>query len=180
MSPDDSSGVNNPAAPEPQHEANDDQKRSTRKRGPISRFLEAMLAETSALIVQNIEGESFCLQTLYPERESPEEDTFYPYKATADPDTMYMYQAMKEPDRDKFVQAIENEWNDQYENGNFTVMLRSKVPKDKTILPTVWQMQRKRDIKTREVKKYKAGLNIDGSRMKPGVDYGQTYTPIAS
>ena len=180
MSPNGSPDADNPAAPTPQHEENDDRKRSTRKREPISRLMEAMLAETSALTVQNIEGEIFCLQALYPERESPEEDAFYAYKATADPDTMYMHQAMKEPDRDKFVQAMEKEWKDQYNNGNFSVMLRSKVPKDKTILLTVWQMRRKRDIKTREVKKYKARLNIDGARMKPGVDYDQTYAPVAS
>jgi hypothetical protein len=56
---------------------------------------------------------------------------------------MYMHQAMKEPDRDKFIQAMEKEWNDQSKNGNFTIMLRLQVSKDKTILPAVWQMRRK-------------------------------------
>jgi hypothetical protein len=102
-----------------------------------------MLAETSALTVNNIEGEIFCLQALYPKHTSPEKDPFYVYKASADPDTMYMHQAMKEPDRDKFIQAMEKEWNDQSKNGNFTIMLRLQVPKDKTILPAVWQMRRK-------------------------------------
>jgi hypothetical protein len=97
-----------------------------------------MLAERSALTMQNIEGEIFCLQALYPECTSPEKDLFYVYKATADPDAMYMHQAMKEPESDKFIQAMEKEWNDQYENGNFTIMLRSQIPKDKMILSTVW------------------------------------------
>jgi hypothetical protein len=41
-------------------------------------------------------------------------------------------------------------------------------------------MRRKRDIKTRAIKKYKARLNIDGSRMKYGKHYDQTYAPVAS
>ncbi len=49
-----------------------------------------MLAETSALTVNNIEGEIFCLQALYPKHTSPEKDPFYVYKATADPDTIIL------------------------------------------------------------------------------------------
>jgi hypothetical protein len=93
---------------------------------------------------------------------------------------MYMHEALKQSDRKKFIRAMEKEWNDQYDNGNFSIIHKSKVPKDKTILPTVWQMKRKRDIKTRQIKKYKARLNIDGSRMKHGKDYDQTYAPVAS
>jgi hypothetical protein len=35
-------------------------------------------------------------------------------------------------------------------------------------------MRRKRDAKTGEIKKYKACLNIDGSRMKFGEHYNET------
>ena len=41
-------------------------------------------------------------------------------------------------------------------------------------------MCRKRDIKTRLIKKYKARLNIDGSKMKQGLHYDLTYAPVAS
>jgi hypothetical protein len=41
-------------------------------------------------------------------------------------------------------------------------------------------MKRKRDIRTQEVKKYKARLNIDGSRMRAGEHYDLTYAPVAS
>jgi hypothetical protein len=71
------------------------------------------------------------------------------------------------------------EIDDQMKNGNFTLMKRADVPKDKTVLPAVWQMKRKQDIKTRQVKKWKARLNIDGSRMKKGIHYDQTYAPVA-
>ena len=68
---------------------------------------------------------------------------------------------------------------DQMKNGNFSKILRSKVPKGKTILPSVWQMKRKRDIMTRAIIKYKARLNVDGSRMKKGLHYEETYAPVA-
>ena len=54
------------------------------------------------------------------------------------------------------------------------------VPKNATLLPAVWQMKRKRHIKTRKVYKWTAQLNIDGSRMVHKRDYYQTYAPVAS
>ena len=41
-------------------------------------------------------------------------------------------------------------------------------------------MKRKQYIKTRDIKKWKALLNIDGSRMKKGIHYEETYAPVAS
>ena len=48
------------------------------------------------------------------------------------------------------------------------------VPKNATLLPAVWQMKRKRHIKTQKVYKWTARLNIDGSRMFHKRDYDQT------
>ena len=101
-------------------------------------------------------------------------------KASTDPDTMYRHEAMKEPDYVEFLKAMEKEVQDQMGNGNFRLVKRSSVPKTATLLPAVWQMRRKRDIRTRMIKKYKARLNIDGSRMKKGIDYDQTYSPVAA
>ena len=101
-------------------------------------------------------------------------------KASVDPDTMYLHEAMNQPDRSKFLRAMEKEANDQYENGNFEIVRRDTIPKGTKVLPMVWQMKRKRDIMTRAIKKYKARLNIDGSRMQKGVHYDQTYAPVAS
>jgi hypothetical protein len=69
---------------------------------------------------------------------------------------------------------MEKEIKDQFENGNFTVIRKTEVLDGHTILPAVWQMRRKRDAKTGEIKKYKACLNIDGSRMKFGEHYNET------
>jgi hypothetical protein len=41
-------------------------------------------------------------------------------------------------------------------------------------------MKRKRRVKSHEVYKYKARLNLDGSQMHPGEDYYMTYAPVAS
>ena len=63
---------------------------------------------------------------------------------------------------------------------NFSVIPKSELPQGAKVLPAVWQLQRKRDIKTRKIKKYKARLNVDGSRMQKGVHYEQSYAPVAS
>ena len=75
---------------------------------------------------------------------------------------------------------MQKEVDDQLGNGDFLLIKRIKVPKGWIILPAVWQMKCKHDIKTCEVKKYKARLNINGSRMKAGEHYDQTYPPVAS
>jgi len=93
---------------------------------------------------------------------------------------MYHHQAMRQPDAAAFRKAMDTEIKDQMNNGNFTVMRRSKIPEDAAILPTVWQMKRKRDIKTGKIIKHKARLNIDGSRMKKGIHYEETYAPVAN
>jgi hypothetical protein len=100
------------------------------------------------------------------------------FKATSDPDTMYLHEAMKEPDKKEFLVAMQKEVTDQAKNSNFTITHWSQVPKKATILPTVWQMKQKRNIRTRQVKKYKARLNIDGSHMKKGIHYDKTYAPV--
>ena len=66
------------------------------------------------------------------------------------------------------------------DNGNFPIINRNQVPKGSTILPCVWQMKRKCRIITRKIKRWKARLNVDGSRMKKGVQYDKVYAPVAS
>ena len=148
--------------------------------------LVAMSTEIRQLTKDNIEGELLCLEALFPNHEQEynqirlEQDPLYAYKATSDPDTMYLHQAMREKDADQFKAAMIKEVNDQMKGKVFSMIPISEVPKGKTILPSVWQMRRKRDIKTKEIKKYKARLNIDGSRMIKGQHYDQTYAPVAS
>ena len=85
---------------------------------------------------------------------------------------------MKEPDREEFIKAMEKEINSQVKGEIYSLIHNSEVPKRDEILPAVWQMHRKREILTRRIKKYKACLNIDGSCMKKGIHYDQTYAPV--
>ena len=142
------------------------------------RLMKLMITEISESTKDAIQGEIFCCEALFPDEENGEHPLMI-FKASADPDTMYMHQAMKEPDRAEFIEAMKKEVKDQMDNGNFSIVLASTVPKGTTIFPAVWQMKRKRDIKTRKVKKYKARLNVDGSRMRQGIHYDQSYAPVA-
>ena len=125
-----------------------------------------------------IQGEIFAQPAI--SNELSDNDQLIAMKASTDPDIMYLHQALRQPDKIKFIEAMKKEVQDQMDNGNYTVVERAKVPQGKSILPAVWQMRRKRDIKTQAVKKYKARLNIDNSRMKKGIHYDQTYSPVAS
>jgi hypothetical protein len=148
---------------------------------PIHKTLEAMRAEISKATQSDVEGEIFCYVAMFPNDDRWAYcDPLIAYKAVSDPDTLYYHQAMKEKDRERFQESMLKEVTDQFDNGNFTVIPKSEVPKGQTILPAVWQMRRKRDAKDGSIKKYKARLDIDGSRMKRGEHYNETYAPMAS
>jgi hypothetical protein len=44
----------------------------------------------------------------------------------------------------------------------------------------VWQFKRKRDLRTGAIKKHKARLCLDGSKQTKGVDFWETYAPVAT
>lgn len=153
-----------------------------RKRMRPLKFLLAMT--TTMFSAQRVPGELFSSEALSDSNQgkslNENRGPIYAYKSISDPDTMYLHQAMREQDRDEFLKAMDKEVDDQMENGNFRIVPMSTIPKGKLILPAVWQMKRKRDIRTREIKKWKARLNLDGSKMKAGEHYDQTYAPVAS
>ena len=100
------------------------------------------------------------------------------YKASSDPDTMYYHQAMREPDKEKFQEAIQKECNDHLKETNLSLILKDELPKNATLLSSVWQMKRKRKPSTGEITKYKARLNVDGSQQIKGIHYEETYAPV--
>ena len=73
--------------------------------------------------------------------------------ASNDPDVFYHHEAMRESDHEHFLKEMEKEITDQWDNGNFRLIKRSKVPPDKNILPGVWALRRKRGVLTQAVKK---------------------------
>ena len=131
----------------------------------------------------DVEGEILSFQALFPDghvQMEMETNPLLAYKAHADPDTMYLHEALREDDKEQFIQAMKKEVQDQIANKNFTIIHKDKVPKGEHILPMVWQMRRKRDIKSRQIKKHKARLNVDGSKMIKGLHYNESYSPVAS
>ena len=146
---------------------------SRREKQPSKRLIEVMYMEIECNA--KTEGEIFAYETMYPRGSglACPQSPLLTYKASTNPDTMYMHEV-------KFLKAMEKEVEDQMKNGNYSIINKNDVPKSSTILPVVWQMKQKCDIKMREVKKYKARLNIDGSKMRPGVHYDLTYAPVAS
>jgi hypothetical protein len=101
-------------------------------------------------------------------------------KSTSDPDTMYLWQAQKEEDFPQFQAAMQKEIDDHTSRGNWKLIPRKDLPKGATVLPSVWAMKRKRRISTREIYKWKARINIDGSKQVKGVHYEQTYSPVVA
>ena len=126
----------------------------------------------------NVEGEHLSCATMT--HESAEEgNPILAYKAL-NPDILRLHKAMKAKDQKDFKAAMEKEVSNQIANGNFSIIPRSKVPTGFHVFQGVWTLVRKRDMLTREIKKYKARLAFDGSRMREGEDYDKTYAPVAS
>jgi Reverse transcriptase (RNA-dependent DNA polymerase) len=103
----------------------------------------------------------------------------YSYAASSDPDVLYLKDAMKADDSEQFVKAMQDEVQAHVQNNNWILVHKSKVPANRKILPAVWVFRRKRDIATRIVKKWKARLNLHGGKQVKGLDYWETYAPVA-
>jgi Reverse transcriptase (RNA-dependent DNA polymerase) len=100
--------------------------------------------------------------------------------ASTDPDVMYYHQILKEPDKQQFIDAMQKEIQGHNENNNWELVPRQSVPKHIRILPTVWAMRRKRRLTDGTVYKWKARINVDGSKQTYGVNYWDMYAPVAT
>ena len=102
------------------------------------------------------------------------------FAAIANPDILYWDQAMKAPDRDKFIEAVRTELDGHEQMGNYEPIPLNEVPKGTKLLDMVWSMRRKRKIKTQEVYKWKARLNVHGGQQVHGVHYWDIYAPVVT
>ncbi len=100
--------------------------------------------------------------------------------ASKDLDAMYFHKAMREPDREQFKGAMKQEVEAHIRNEVWELIKKSAVPKGHKIMPSVWSVKRKKKIATREIYKWKARLNIDGSKQEEGVKFWETFMPVAS
>ena len=102
------------------------------------------------------------------------------FAATTNPDILYWDQAMKAPDRDKFIESVPIELDGHEKMGNYEPVPLNEVPAGTRLLDMVWSMRRKRKIKTQEVYKWKAQLNVHGGQQVHGVHYWDTYAPVVT
>jgi Reverse transcriptase (RNA-dependent DNA polymerase) len=79
----------------------------------------------------------------------------------------------------KFVQVMQDEIKNHIDNANWIPIRRSDIPPDNRVIPSVWAMRRKRRLVDGSVSKWKARLNVDGSKQVYGTNYLETYAPVA-
>ena len=95
-------------------------------------------------------------------------------------DTLYFHQAMAQEDSGDFVEAVVKEVNGHVDNSHWKLVPIESVPEDTDILPSVCSMQRKINIVTNEITKYKARLNVHGGKQTFGENYFDTYAPVVT
>lgn len=149
--------------------------RSMRTKTPIERLTYAHCVETESVIHPH--DVSQIIPSV--EQSQPVLD-FVTHAATMDPDTLYLHQARKEHDWKHFREAMRIEVNAHISNNSFVLYPREKVSDPADILPAVWAMKRNRRVAMGEVYKWKARLNIDGSKQFEGRHYNASYSPVAS
>jgi hypothetical protein len=141
-------------------------RRSQRTWKPTARVLESLQQQDMAL--------PMCMQAaVYDTEYQTIIDDINPITllAQTDADTMYWDQALKQPDAEQFIEAAIKEVSTHQQNGHWRVIPREDVPKENKVLDSVWSMKRKRRVKTNEVYKHKARLNVHGGQQELGVNY---------
>ena len=98
---------------------------------------------------------------------------------TKDPDTMTLQEALRQEDRDEFLKAMKKELEDHINRKHWKVVPLSAVPKNRTPIPMVWSMKRKRNP-LGDIIKWKARLCAGGHKQIHGLDYWSTYSPVVS
>ena len=102
------------------------------------------------------------------------------FATTDNPDILYWDQAMKAHDCNKFFEAVRVELDRHEKMGNYEPIPLDKVPRGTTLIDMVWSMRRKWRIKTQEVYKWKARLNVHRGQQEHGVHYWDTYAPVVT
>ncbi len=95
-------------------------------------------------------------------------------------DVMYLHQALRQPDSKEFVEAVIKVVNGHVDNDHWKLISSTEVPEGTEVLPSVWAMQRKRDLTTGKVTKQKARLNLHGGKQEFGTNYYKTYAPVVT
>jgi hypothetical protein len=95
-------------------------------------------------------------------------------------DVMYLHQALRQPDSKKFAEAVIKEVNGHVDNNHWKLIPCTEVPEGTEVVPSIWAMQRKRDLTTAKVTKHKARLNLHDGKQEFGTNYYKTYAPVVT
>lgn len=95
-------------------------------------------------------------------------------------DTLYLHESKKQSDWNKFSNAMDEELQRHLIDKNMEICQINKKANDIPILPSVWTLSRKRKMIDGKIYKYKARVNVDGSRQIKGIYYDESWSPVAS
>jgi Reverse transcriptase (RNA-dependent DNA polymerase) len=98
---------------------------------------------------------------------------------TGNQDNFYYHEILREPEKEQFIEAMKEEIANHNNNGNWMPVLRANLPADTKVIPSVWAMRRKRRLTDGKIHKWKARLNVDGSKQIKGINFWETYAPVA-
>ena len=84
-------------------------------------------------------------------------------------------EAMMSPDLDKWLEAMKSEMGSMYKNKVWTLV---DLPDDRQAIENKWIFKKKTDADG-NVTVYKAQLVAKGFRQVQGIDYDETFSPVA-
>jgi hypothetical protein len=159
-------------------------RRSSRRRTPSTKYRESVEMGALRAFPAHLARDEAYYDALHEDEYTLQREMDDPIAFLAatkgDPDTMYYHQAMAAPDRKQFIEAMQKEFADHCTRDHWELVSKKKVPKGVRILDAVWAMKRKRNIKTREIYKWKARLNVHGGQQEKGVNFWETYSPVVN
>ena len=82
---------------------------------------------------------------------------------------------MMSPDSAKWFEAMKSEMESMYENKVWTLL---DLPDDRQAIENKWIFKKKIDADN-NVTVYKARLIVKGFRQVQGIDYNETFSPVA-
>lgn len=93
-------------------------------------------------------------------------------------DTLYYHDAMKHHYAKQFKEAMLKKFKDHCKRKDWDLVQIDDVPDKHQFLDSVWAFKRKGHIKTRQIYKWKARLNIHGGQQSIGENFYEMHAPV--